>query len=78
MANTCGGAGAVQVVFTAADEAGNTSTSTATFTIVDTTAPTITADAVDSTVECDGSGNMTQFDAWLANLVRPPVRSAAA
>ncbi|MGB0509718.1 MAG: HYR domain-containing protein, partial [Flavobacteriales bacterium] len=65
MANTCGGAGAVQVVFTATDEAGNTSTSTATFTIVDTTAPTITAGATDSTVECDGSGNTTQFNAWL-------------
>ena len=37
--------------YTATDECGNTSTDTQTITIVDTTAPTITA-AADETVEC--------------------------
>ena len=68
MANTCGGAGSVQVVFTATDEAGNTSTSTATFTIEDTTAPTITLAASDLTTECDGAGNTSDLAAWLANF----------
>ena len=67
IANTCGGAGAVQVIFTATDAAGNTSTTSATFTIQDTTAPTIDMAAADATVECDGMGNMTELNAWLNN-----------
>ena len=67
MANTCGGAGAVQVIFTATDAAGNTSSTSATFTIQDTTAPSITVAAQDTTTECDGSGNAAELAAWLAN-----------
>ena len=37
----------------------------ATFTIVDTTAPSIDTAASDLTVECDGSGNLQQLQAWL-------------
>ncbi|MCO6176482.1 hypothetical protein NHF50_15640, partial [Flavobacterium sp. NRK F10] len=37
----------------------------ATFTIEDTTAPTIDAVANDMTVECDGNGNTNQLQAWL-------------
>ena len=67
MANTCGGAGAVQVIFTATDAEGNTTSTSATFTIQDTTAPTIDMAAADATVECDGMGNMTELNAWLNN-----------
>ena len=68
MANTCGGAGAVQVIFTATDAAGNTSSTSATFTIEDNTAPTITTPASDLTVECDGAGNTSDLNTWLANF----------
>src|SRR5690606_5131832 len=39
---------------------------TQTFTIEDTIAPTISISASDLTVECDGNGNLTQLNAWLA------------
>src|SRR5690606_39792994 len=45
----------------------NTSSTSATFTIEDTTAPVIDTDANDLTVECDGSGNTADLNAWLAN-----------
>ena len=38
-----------------------------TFTILDTTVPTIDTEASDATVECDGSGNQSELDAWLAS-----------
>ena len=37
------------------------------FTINDTTDPTITTQAADLTVQCDGSGNTSQLNAWLAS-----------
>ncbi|MFK7980885.1 MAG: gliding motility-associated C-terminal domain-containing protein, partial [Saprospiraceae bacterium] len=54
------------VIFTATDECGNESTTTATFSIEDTTAPTV-SDAIDQTVECDGNGNTSELQAWLNN-----------
>ncbi len=42
-------------------------TTTATFTIEDTQGPTISTDASDETVECDGAGNAAALSAWLAN-----------
>ncbi len=54
----------VEVIFTATDACGNTATTTATYAIQDTTAPVVT-DAADLTVECDGSGNLTQLNDWL-------------
>ena len=53
--------------FTATDDCGNTSTTSATFTIEDTTDPAIASAAMDMTVECDGSGNTAQLNAWLAS-----------
>ena len=53
--------------FKAFDECGNFSSTTATFTIEDHTAPTIGTLASNSTVECDGSGNTTARAAWVAN-----------
>ena len=55
------------VIFTATDDCGNASSTTATFTIEDTTNPSIDMMAEDSTVECDGMGNMTALNDWLAN-----------
>ncbi|MCG2612624.1 hypothetical protein LZZ90_14030, partial [Flavobacterium sp. SM15] len=40
-------------------------TTSATFTIQDTTNPTITQQAANMTVECDGQGNNAQLQAWL-------------
>ena len=47
----------VVVTFTATDECGNSVTTTASYAIQDTTAPTIDVEAADLTVECDGAGN---------------------
>ncbi|MCH1581613.1 MAG: T9SS type A sorting domain-containing protein [Flavobacteriales bacterium] len=65
LSDDCGATGSVSVTFTATDDCGNTSTCTATFTIEDTTAPSIDTPAGDDTVECDGSGNTTEFQNWL-------------
>jgi len=63
---TCGGAGYVDVTFYATDDCNNVDSTTARFTIVDTTPPTVVA-ASDTTVECDGNGNTTDLNSWLAN-----------
>lgn len=64
----CGGTGSVLVNFQAKDACGNLSAVTsATFTIVDTTAPTISTPAANASVECDGSGVANQIAAWLAS-----------
>ncbi|MBT8259605.1 MAG: hypothetical protein KJO49_14085, partial [Bacteroidia bacterium] len=57
--------GSAIVTFTATDICGNTNTTTATFTIEDTTAPNITTPASDLKVECDGAGNITELNDWL-------------
>ena len=53
------------VTFKAEDECGNYSLTTASFFIEDTTPPSIDTDASDDTVECDGSGNTEELNAWL-------------
>jgi len=73
----CGETGDVSVMFTATDECGNTSTTTATFTIEDTTDPIITLPLdtanpfntflTETFVECDGNGNIADYNAWLNN-----------
>jgi hypothetical protein len=60
----CGPTGSSMVTFTATDDCGNATSTTATFTIEDTTAPEVMA-AADATVECDGSGNIADLTAWL-------------
>jgi hypothetical protein len=67
LSDDCGATGLATVTFTATDDCGNSSSTTATFTIEDTTAPTIDMAAMDATVECDGSGNAADLDAWLAS-----------
>ena len=66
LSDDCGATGAATVTFTATDDCGNATSTTATFTIEDTTAPAV-VDAMDATVECDGAGNGTDLDAWLAS-----------
>jgi len=61
----CGNTKHVTVVFTATDACSNSSTTSATFTIEDTTDPVIGTAAADQTVECDGAGNVAAFNAWL-------------
>ena len=56
---------AITVDFTATDDCGNSVTSTASFTIVDTQPPLIGTQAAGQTVECDGAGNTAAFDTWL-------------
>ena len=59
--------GSAVVIFTATDACGNFVTASATVSIVDNTAPVIVVMARDTTVECDGSGNIADLQAWLAN-----------
>ncbi|MCA0153252.1 Ig-like domain-containing protein, partial [Winogradskyella vincentii] len=67
LSDECGVTGSATVTFTATDDCGNTSITSATFTIEDTTAPTIDTIASDLTVECDGSGNSSDLNTWLAS-----------
>ncbi|WP_191861105.1 HYR-like domain-containing protein, partial [Hanstruepera ponticola] len=55
---------AIEVIFTATDACGNSISTTASYAIQDTEAPEITP-ASDETVECDGSGNLTDLNNWL-------------
>ena len=62
----CGASGSVTVTFTATDDCGNDATTSATFTIQDTTDPVISVQAADLTVQCDGNGNISDLNNWLA------------
>ena len=65
LSDDCGETGSVTVTFTASDGCQNSSDVTFTFTIQDTTDPSITTEADDETVECDGAGNTDDLNAWL-------------
>ena len=67
LSDACGFTGSASVTFTATDDCGNSTSSTATFTIQDTTAPVISIQAANMTVECDGNGNTDDLNAWLAS-----------
>jgi gliding motility-associated-like protein len=67
LSNDCGATGSATVTFTATDECGNSEATTATFTIEDVTKPTITTPASNQVVQCNGSGNIAQLNAWLAS-----------
>ncbi|MEM7102954.1 MAG: HYR domain-containing protein [Bacteroidota bacterium] len=65
----CNGTGSMEFTFIATDQCGNFTTDAATFSIIDTDEPELTAPAMDMTVQCDGSvdpGNA--FAMWLANF----------
>ncbi|WP_412984808.1 gliding motility-associated C-terminal domain-containing protein [Pontimicrobium sp. IMCC45349] len=68
ISDDCGQTGSITVIFTATDGCGNNTSTSATFTIQDTTAPNIDNVSVDLTVECDGNGNIDEFNNWLNTL----------
>ena len=67
LSDDCGATGAATVTFTATDDCGLSTSTTATFTIEDTTDPSIDIASADLTVECDGAGNLTEFNNWLSS-----------
>ena len=67
LSDLCGQTGSVTVNFIATDDCGNTSTTSATFTIEDTVAPSIGIPASNLTVQCDGGGNGNELFDWIDN-----------
>ncbi|NNF22636.1 MAG: HYR domain-containing protein, partial [Saprospiraceae bacterium] len=61
----CGDVGANIVTLTVTDDLGWESSCQSTVTVADVTKPMITTQASDMDVECDGSGNVGEFTAWL-------------
>ena len=51
--------------WTAIDDCGNTATATQTISVSDTSNPEISAQAEDTSVQCDGTGNNAALQAWL-------------
>jgi len=57
-----------EVTFTVTDPCGGSASTTAIFSLRDTTDPVFTTPPVDPRVECDGSGNLSQYQQWLAQF----------
>jgi hypothetical protein len=69
LSDGCGETGSTTVTFTVEDECSKWTQTTAMFTIEDTTPPMIDWPTQnDVTVECDGAGNVDEYNAWLASL----------
>jgi hypothetical protein len=65
----CGPTATYRYMFFATDSCGNESSVTiADFVIEDTTPPVIDPEAVNQTVECDGTGNDAMIDDWLNSV----------
>ncbi len=65
--NTCGTNGEVNVIFTATDDCGNTSTTMAVFTIEDTTSPILDCPE-NITLDCTGIINDAVIESWLSDV----------
>jgi gliding motility-associated-like protein len=63
----CAGSYSVTRTWTATDACGNAATASQTINVQDIVAPVITTQASNITVECDGTGNQTAINDWLAN-----------
>ena len=63
----CANSYSVTRTWTATDACGNTSTASQTINVQDITAPAITTQAQNLVVQCDGSGNTSALNDWLAN-----------
>ncbi len=63
----CAGSYSVTRTWTATDACGNASTASQTINVQDVTAPEITTQASNITVECDGNGSTNAINDWLAN-----------
>uniref|UniRef100_UPI00398A98E2 gliding motility-associated C-terminal domain-containing protein n=1 Tax=Winogradskyella sp. A3E31 TaxID=3349637 RepID=UPI00398A98E2 len=61
----CGNTRTITRTWTVTDACNNSVSGDQIITVVDTTPPTISIVASDQTVECDGSGNVDQLQAWL-------------
>merc|ERR1712137_1025268 len=55
------------VIFTATDPCGLTATTSATYTVSDTSAPIISPQAQSQSVSCDASSNQSAYQAWVAD-----------
>ncbi|WP_165569197.1 MULTISPECIES: gliding motility-associated C-terminal domain-containing protein [unclassified Mesoflavibacter] len=66
--STCGLGGTITVNYTVSDDCGNSSSTSATLTLSDTTGPDVSActSVVDATLECDGANNNTLASDWNA------------
>jgi len=63
----CGNTGTLRRTWTATDECGNSSMCVQVITVQDTTPPVFSVKPVSKVVECDGSGNTGELNAWLAS-----------
>src|SRR5439155_424918 len=64
---TCPNHYTITRTYRATDACTNQATCTQTITVNDNTPPTITTQAANQTVQCDGAGNTAQLNAWLAS-----------
>ncbi|MCZ6816969.1 MAG: HYR domain-containing protein, partial [Planctomycetota bacterium] len=65
-AGGCPNAFTIARTWTATDDAGNVVSCNQTIDVQDTNVPQVTVPARDREVECDGSGNAKEFEAWLS------------
>ncbi|HUR31537.1 MAG TPA: T9SS type A sorting domain-containing protein [Saprospiraceae bacterium] len=65
LSNDCGSTGGTTVVFSATDECGNITASSASITIEDHTAPTINTPAQNKSVSCTATNSQDLLQSWL-------------
>ena len=65
--NGCGTTGSTSVIFIAIDECGNSSTTSADFSVEDSLAPNFQVPAQDNTITCDTPDQQTILQNWLNN-----------
>jgi len=71
----CGETGTITRTWTATDACGNVAAGLQTIEVIDTTPPILTVSSVQ--FECDGAGNVSDIDAWLASALATDVCGSA-